>query len=177
MPNNALYLQRIEEAFLTLRISQDYGIQRGLVPYPEASALVVVAETEPPKQLAPEAARRWYRLKQAAAADGIELLLVSGFRSFERQRQIIETKLGKGQDIESVLKVMAAPGYSQHHTGQALDIGTTGHVDLMEDFAGTDAFNWLGAHAKEFGFYMPYPRGNRFGFIYEPWHWALIELA
>jgi zinc D-Ala-D-Ala carboxypeptidase len=177
MPDDALYLQRIEEAFLALRIPQDYGEQRGLVPYPEASDLIPVNETEPPKQLAPEAANRWYRLKQAAVADGIDLLLVSGFRSFDRQRQIIETKLGKGQDIDSVLKVMAAPGYSQHHTGLALDIGTTGHVDLLEDFEGTDAFRWLNRRANEFGFYMPYTRGNRFGFIYEPWHWALIELA
>jgi zinc D-Ala-D-Ala carboxypeptidase len=177
MLNDALYLRRIEEAFMALGIPQDYGIQRDLVPYPEASALVAVNETEPPKQLAPEAVSRWYSLKQAAITDGIELLLISGFRSFDRQRQIIETKLGKGQDIQSVLKVMAAPGYSQHHTGLALDIGTAGHVDLMEDFEGTDAFRWLTTRAKEFGFYMPYIRGNRFGFIYEPWHWALVELA
>lgn len=177
MLDNVFYLQRIEKALLDLGIPLDYAIRRNLAPYLEASGLVTIDETQPTQQLAPEAANRWRQLKKAAAEDRIELVLVSGFRSFDCQRKIIEIKLRKGQKLASVLAVMAAPGFSQHHTGLALDLGTLGHVDPREDFEETDAFRWLSARAKEFGFYMPYPRGNPFGFTFEPWHWALVELT
>ena len=66
----------------------------------------------------------------------------------------------------------AAPGYSQHHTGCAVDIATPGSRPLTEEFEESEAFAWLGNRAAEFGFSMTYPRDNPQGFIYEPWHWA-----
>jgi hypothetical protein len=42
-----------------------------------------------------------------------------------------------------------------------------------EEFEDSDAFRWLQQGAREFGFIMTYPRDHVFGFIYEPWHWAL----
>jgi zinc D-Ala-D-Ala carboxypeptidase len=171
--NEAQYRGRIELIFSDLQIPPSYGAQRGLRLYPEATELVTVDESDPTKRLAPEAAERWLELKGAAVGAGIEFTLISGFRSLERQRELIENKLKRGDQLTEVLKVLAAPGYSQHHTGLALDIGAATGFDLTEAFEQTDAFRWLVAHAKEFGFMMPYSRGNRYGFIYEPWHWVL----
>jgi D-alanyl-D-alanine carboxypeptidase len=173
LQNEAEYLERIEQVFAALEIPSDYSWRRGLKPYPEATDLVVVDEGDPPKRLAPEAAHRWDQLKRAAARDGVGLVLVSGFRSVDRQQALIENKLKRGYQLETILKILAAPGYSQHHTGLALDIGTGTNIDVTEAFEHTDAFAWLSSHAGEYGFMMPYPRGNQYGFVYEPWHWAL----
>ena len=66
----------------------------------------------------------------------------------------------------------AAPGYSEHHTGRAIDITTPGTQPLEPAFETTPAFEWLTGSAHEFGFRMSYPRNNRHGIAYEPWHWA-----
>jgi D-alanyl-D-alanine carboxypeptidase len=98
---------------------------------------------------------------------------VSGFRSFDYQAELIRKKLASAQLIDDILKVNAAPGYSQHHTGEAVDIATPGSRPLTEEFEDSAAFGWLTEHGGEFGFSMTYPRGNPWGFVYEPWHWAL----
>jgi zinc D-Ala-D-Ala carboxypeptidase len=176
LQNEVEYLDRIEQVFAALEIPRNYGLSRGLKPYLEATELVVVEEGDPPKRLAPAAAHRWIQLKKAAAGDGIGLVLISGFRSLDRQRELIEAKLKKGNALNKILKILAAPGYSQHHTGLALDIGIGTTVDVTEAFEATDAFAWLALHAADYGFVMPYPRGNQYGFIYEPWHWALATV-
>jgi D-alanyl-D-alanine carboxypeptidase len=127
------------------------------------------------QRLAPEPATAWRKKKARAADDGVQLLLVSGFRSIRHQSDIIRRKLAAGQAIAAILAVNAAPGFSEHHTGRAIDIATPGTRPLTTDFEGSPAFTWLQANAAAFGFRMPYSRGNRFGFDYEPWHWSYIE--
>src|SRR5690606_8163859 len=128
-------------------------------------------------KLAPPTARAWRQMKQDAAADGVELLLVSGFRSVSYQVELFRKKLASGLDIDSILKVNAAPGYSEHHTGKAVDIATPGTRPLTEEFESTDAFRWLAAYAGRYGFRMPYGHDNAFGFAYEPWHWSRLRAA
>lgn len=127
------------------------------------------------QRLRPDAAASWQQMVEAAAADGIRLLIVSGFRDFEYQAGLIRRKLEAGQEIGEILKVNAAPGYSQHHTGCAVDIATPGSRPLTGEFEDSEAFEWLNRRGAEFGFSMTYPRENAYGFVYEPWHWALNE--
>ena len=127
------------------------------------------------QRLAPETATAWRKMKANAAGDGVQLLLVSGFRSIRHQADIIRRKLAAGQSIAAILSVNAAPGFSEHHTGRAIDIATPGTRPLTTEFDSSAAFTWLQANAGAFGFRMPYGRGNRFGFDYEPWHWSQIE--
>ena len=77
--------------------------------------------------------------------------------------------------VEQILAVNAAPGYSEHHGGYALDIGTPGEPPAEESFEATDAFAWLARHAPAHGFAMSYPRDNLHGIVYEPWHWRFVE--
>ncbi|MBS0657599.1 MAG: D-alanyl-D-alanine carboxypeptidase family protein [Verrucomicrobia bacterium] len=111
-------------------------------------------------------------MRAAAAADGVELLLISAFRGFERQAAIIQRKLDAGQTWDEILRVSALPGFSEHHTGRAIDLGAPGSVDLTEDFEQTPAFGWLRRRARDFRFRLSFPRGNRRGLVYEPWHWC-----
>lgn len=122
--------------------------------------------------LTPNAAVAWESMKLAAAADGIELILVSAFRSIARQTEILAGKLAKGLTLEQVLEYSAYPGFSEHHSGNAIDIGTDGAKHLEEEFEFTPAFAWLCENAGRFGFAMTYPRDNPFGIAYEPWHWC-----
>lgn len=124
------------------------------------------------KFLAPPAARAWLALRQEAAADGIELLLISAFRSFDFQLALIRGKLAKGRGIAEILTVNAPPGCSEHHSGRAVDIGACDTPALEEDFEHTPQFAWLQRHANRHGFHLSYPRGNRYGYLYEPWHWC-----
>lgn len=119
----------------------------------------------------------WVAMRDAAAQEEIQLSLVSAFRSVDYQCQIIQTKLNKGLLIEDITRVSAIPGFSEHHTGRALDLTTNECKTLEEEFDQTPAFHWLTRHADAFQFSMPYPRNNRFNMIYEPWHWTCHEPA
>jgi D-alanyl-D-alanine carboxypeptidase len=162
------------ELFNALGIPLDYGRNPRRPAFTEAAALedVEANVVGTMQQLAPETAAAWRRMKAEAASDGVELLLVSGFRSVRHQAELIRRKLAAGHAIEAILKVNAAPGFSEHHTGRAIDIATPGTRPLTAEFDTSAAFTWLTAHAGRFGFAMPYGHDNIFGFDYEPWHWS-----
>ncbi len=105
-------------------------------------------------------------------AEASDLVLESAFRSVARQVEIVQAKLAAGQALEDALLLVAPPGYSEHHTGCAVDIGTPGSVALREEFETTTAFDRLRAHAARHRFKMSFPRGNAQGYSYEPWHWC-----
>jgi D-alanyl-D-alanine carboxypeptidase len=167
------------ELFADLGIPLDYGRNPRRRGYAEAREL---EDVEPNiigrmQRLTPDTARAWREMKSAAVESGVELLLVSGFRSVAYQVELIRKKLASGHDIASILKVNAAPGFSEHHTGQAVDIATPGSRPLTEEFDTSPAFDWLRANASRYGFQMPYGRLNPFGIVYEPWHWSRLPLA
>jgi zinc D-Ala-D-Ala carboxypeptidase len=147
---------------------------RGLVPFGEAAELVTVQVDSDGRVhcLMPAAAAAWQAMRRAALDQGIELTIVSAFRSIERQVEIIQRKLGLGMNITEILDVSAAPGYSEHHTGRAIDVAVPGGPVLETEFEQTDAFEWLSVNANAFAFYLSYPMGNEFGYLYEPWHWC-----
>jgi D-alanyl-D-alanine carboxypeptidase len=165
------------ELFADLGIPIDYGRNPRRPAYAEAQEL---EDVEPnilgrTQRLAPGAARDWRRMKGAALADGVELLLVSGFRSVRYQTELIRKKLASGHTIGQILEVNAAPGFSEHHTGRALDVATPGTRPLTEEFETSAAFAWLEQNGARFGFTMPYGRDNVYGFNYEPWHWSQLH--
>ncbi len=164
----------LRELHEELGISADYGRSTDLPVFQEAGDLVDVGLNLVGRmqRLTPEAARQWNGMMEAAMQDSITLMIVSGFRSVEYQAALIRKKINAGQVIDEILTVNAAPGHSEHHTGLAIDIATPGSRPLTEDFESTDAFGWLGANADRFGFSMTYPRDNRWGIAYEPWHWC-----
>ena len=148
--------------------------QRGLLLQQEATELVLAETGEDGRQylLTPATKLAWQAMKAAASEDGIALLMISAFRSIARQTEIISDKLTEGQYLEDILLVCAPPGYSEHHTGRAIDIATPEDPELEISFDTTAAFAWLQNNAKRFGFQMSYPPGNSSGFQYEPWHWC-----
>jgi len=159
-----------------LGIPPSYAADRRLTEHAEAAEadLVQIATGDQgrPIRLVSAAADSWQRMRDAAARNGIELLPVSGFRSIARQAEIIRAKLNSGHPLDAILRYVAAPGFSEHHTGRALDISSPAFTDLEEAFEHTPAFQWLARQAPGFGFVLTYPRGNPYGIGYEPWHWC-----
>jgi D-alanyl-D-alanine carboxypeptidase len=158
----------------TLGVPRDYARVHALRAVREASALAFIGYDihDRAQWLQPRAARAWFALRQAAAIEQVELQVVSAFRSIEYQLGILRRKRERGQDIEDILRVSAAPGYSEHHSGRALDLTTPGFAALEEDFEKSPAFRWLQRHGAKHGFALSFPRGNRHGIAYEPWHWC-----
>jgi zinc D-Ala-D-Ala carboxypeptidase len=109
------------------------------------------------------------RMAAAASNDGISLIADSGFRSPAFQKKIIRRRLADGQDPAKVLREVAPPGYSQHHTGRALDL-----VPSEARFAHTDTYRWLKNNAARFGFTESYANDTSTPFPWESWHWYYV---
>ena len=170
----AAYRTQLRVLHRSLGVPADYSSRRDLLLRREATRLISIgpaADDGKPVRLSRGAAKAWKRMVAAAAADGVVLLPLSGYRSVSRQAKIIRDKCAAGQSVHEILKLVAAPGYSEHHTGRALDIGTPGHAGLDEEFAQTKAYHWLTRQAGKHGFRLSFPRGNRHGIGFEPWHW------
>ncbi|MGH8127623.1 MAG: M15 family metallopeptidase [Gammaproteobacteria bacterium] len=151
---------------------------RGLSMCEEAEEVVIaeVGDDGRQHQLTPEASSAWKRMKSAARDEGVELFIVSAYRSIARQVEIIQAKLDKGERIEDILRVSAPPGFSEHHTGRAADVSTPQSVALDIAFEQTPAFSWLQRHAGKFCFRLSYPPDNAQGYQYEPWHWCYVAV-
>lgn len=166
--------KNVEDLLASLQIAPARLTEKGLPYQPEAENLIVaeVGEDGREHRLAPAAAAGWRTMKAAAQADGVALRIVSAFRSIERQAEIVRAKLERGLSLDQILEVSAPPGYSEHHTGRAVDITTDGMPALAIEFENTNAFRWLSKRAGEFGFSLSYPADNPHGYAYEPWHWC-----
>ena len=159
-----------------LNIARNYARTHQLEVAAEATELSSIGNDIYGREqyLTPGASNAWKALSQAAVADGESLLPVSAFRSFSYQESILRRKLNAGSPIGEVLKVSAAPGYSEHHSGCAVDISTPGSPTLEEEFENSSAFTWLTRNGGRFGFSMSYPRDNKHQLAYEPWHWTFV---
>jgi zinc D-Ala-D-Ala carboxypeptidase len=170
------YEIQVAQILRELGIRKDFGKRK---PFREAMELESIGEDiyGREQKLAPNVASVWRKLKAAAEEDGFTLQIVSAFRSVAYQRQIIARKLAAGKTMEEILRVSAAPGYSEHHTGRTIDLTSPNCKPLTDEFEQTPEFAWLVRRTEDFGFSMTYPRDNKFGVIYEPWHWTFQEAA
>jgi D-alanyl-D-alanine carboxypeptidase len=158
----------------SLQISVDIIEARSLEFHPEPAQLTVAETGRDGREhlLVPQAAGAWRAMSAAALADDVPITIVSAFRSVERQAEIVRAKLARGLSLESILCVSAPPGYSEHHSGRAIDVTTENVRPLEVEFEETVAFRWLSDHARSYAFFLSYPRQNPYGFAYEPWHWC-----
>ena len=113
---------------------------------------------------------------EAAKVEGVTLRPVSCFRSVKTQDWLFYgIAKQRGQTPEERARVSAPPGYSEHHTGYAIDFGDKDHSsDLSASFAESPAGQWLLLHGPSFGFELSFPAGNAQGLTYEPWHWRYV---
>ncbi|MBQ0140779.1 MAG: M15 family metallopeptidase [Kurthia sp.] len=134
-----------------------------------------------PKSFAPgeskEARAAFNKMNTQAKKAGFELDAFSTYRSYERQVELYNNYVARdGQEAADTYS--ARPGFSEHQTGLAFDIGEVGNsADYADDrFGETEAGKWIAAHAHEFGFIMRYPQGKEkiTGYKYESWHFRYV---
>jgi D-alanyl-D-alanine carboxypeptidase len=168
------YSSRISDLLSSFGIPADYGQIHKLPLQTEACRLKSIGHDiyKREQEMLPEAADAWLAMSNEANKQGVELQPVSAFRSVEYQSGILRKKLDKGLKLHKILEVSAAPGYSEHHSGRALDIATPGYAVLEDEFEHSPAFEWLCKHASDFEFSLSFPRDNPHSVVYEPWHWA-----
>ncbi len=113
-----------------------------------------------------------------AKKEGINLRVVSGYRSFQYQVNLFDRYVKK-DGFEKANKYSALPGQSEHQTGLAVDVDNNSDAKytVSVKFEETDAFKWLQKNAYKYGFILRYPKGKEgiTGYTYEPWHYRYID--
>ena len=129
-------------------------------------------------ELRADAAQAFRAMQQAAREAGVEIVPISGFRTRNYQDRLFARAIGRYGDRRSAARWVAPPGYSEHHSGLAVDIGAldSPETDVETTFEGTVAFAWLKDNAQRFGFELSFPRDNPQGVSYEPWHWRFTTV-
>lgn len=129
-----------------------------------------------------EARAAFAEMAAEATLSGYDLVAFSTYRSFDYQTTLYE-KYVSNDGQEAADRYSARPGYSEHQTGLAFDIGEQ-HFEqhfARESFGETEAGKWVAANAHKYGFIMRYPNGKEkiTGYMYEPWHFRYVgkELA
>ncbi|MGB7442537.1 MAG: M15 family metallopeptidase [Coleofasciculaceae cyanobacterium] len=150
----------------------------GHLPYEEAPASELRSISLDGRiRLRRAATEKFKAMSAAASRDGITLVPLSGFRSLTEQEYLFfEVKAERGQVASKRAEVSAPPGYSEHHTGYAVDIGDANvpATNLSPEFENTAAFKWLEENAAYYSFELSFPEGNPQGISYEPWHWRFV---
>ncbi|APB35046.1 peptidase M15B and M15C DD-carboxypeptidase VanY/endolysin [Gloeomargarita lithophora Alchichica-D10] len=150
----------------------------GHLPYSEASPQDLQAVTADGRvKLHRDAAQAFLAMQKAARAEGVILVPLSGFRTRQDQQTLFyDVKAERLQQVTERAQVSAPPGYSEHHTGYALDMGDgkkpATHIEIT--FEQTAAFAWLKKRAAQFHFELSFPPNNAQGISYEPWHWRFV---
>ena len=142
-----------------------------------------------------EAHDAFVEMRKAALADGIDIKIVSGYRSFDRQAVIFERKYLKYTDdgmepldaIEKIIEYSTIPGTSRHHWGTDVDLidgnpSVDGDVLVASKFGTDGPFEkfklWMDENSEKFDYYLVYTNNpKRRGFKYEPWHYSYAPLS
>lgn len=116
-------------------------------------------------------------MREAARNQGVQMMIISGFRNISDQQGLFERQISRRGSPEAAAQYSAPPGHSEHHTGYALDIADVQRpdADLKLTFQDTEVYRWLMANARPYGFEQSFPEGNAQGVSFEPWHWRFTK--
>ena len=145
----------------------------GHLPYPEASKNELILFS-PNIYVHKDIYENFKEMQLIAAQRGISLQLLSGYRSIDLQREIFyKNKSIRNQTAIERSRDSAPPGYSEHSTGYAIDVGDGNYPDthFEVEFEQTPAFKWMKRFGPKYHFVLSFPPNNKQGVTYEPWHW------
>ena len=158
----------------THRITEDYPVETK-----ECGSATAINKT-----LQTEAAEAFLSMQAAAAKDGVDVRMQSGYRSVSYQKKLYDNKtqyyrdkgLSEAAAREKAAAIVNPPGCSEHNCGLAADLNSPEHTTLDTGFADTAAFRWLCENAEQYGFILRYPKEAESvtGITYEPWHWRYV---
>lgn len=153
-------------------IEKNDGKILGHFPYKEVEKELLI-EVEPNILVHREMYRSLLEMRSDAYKEGVYLVFLSGFRSIKLQNEIFYSiKSLRNQSAFERARVSAPPGFSEHSTGFAIDIGDAlkRESDFEVEFENTQAFKWLKQNAAKYHFKMSFDKNHK-NVDYEPWHW------
>jgi len=168
--NNKNYLKFSNKA-KSIKTEKDVRVL-GHFPYKEASDENLI-EIQPNILVHKGMYKSLKEMQDDAEKDGVYLVFLSGYRSIKLQKQIFYSlKSIRNQIASERARVSAPPGYSEHSTGFAIDIGDAyeRETDFEESFENTSAFRWLKKNAAKYHFKLSFDK-KQTSVDYEPWHW------
>lgn len=145
--------------------------------------------------LLPEAYLKFKQMQNDAKKEGVEIEIVSGYRSYQKQKDIWNNKYNKNfengilgiKNINRIIQYSTLPGTSRHHWGTDIDIidkrfVPKGDLLLEKNYAEngiySQLFSWMKKNSKKYGFYLVYDDSpKRKGFKFEPWHYSYKPLS
>ena len=145
--------------------------------------------------LLPEAYLKFKQMQNYAKKEGVEIEIVSGYRSYQKQKDIWNNKYNKNfengilgiKNINRIIQYSTLPGTSRHHWGTDIDIidkrfVPKGDLLLEKNYAEngiySQLFSWMRKNSKKYGFYLVYDDSpKRKGFKFEPWHYSYKPLS
>lgn len=168
----------LQEALADGGISIPSDTLLGHKPYEEAPADTLVSVTaDGGITLRRPAATAFIDMVNAARNDGVYIVPLSGFRSVEQQQYLFfGIKEEQAQRASERATVSAPPGYSEHHTGYAMDVGDADapRTHLEQSFENTKAFRWLQENAARYSFELSFEKDESSEVSYEPWQWRYV---
>lgn len=124
----------------------------------------------------PEASAAVTRMRNDAAKEGITLNPFSTYRSYAYQSDLYQEYVARN-GATSADTYSAKPGFSEHQTGLAFDIGVANSASYMDQAMGEMKEGvWMARNASKYGMVLRYPDGKQAvtGYIYEPWHFRYV---
>jgi len=162
----------LEDSINSFETTQNKSLL-GHLPYPEASKDELILFS-PGIYVHKDIYENLKEMQYIAAQRGISLKLLSGYRSIDLQRDIFyENKSLRNQTAIERSRDSAPPGYSEHSTGYAIDVGDGNYPNthFEVEFEQTPAFKFMKRFASKYHFVLSFPPNNKQGVTYEPWHW------
>jgi len=167
-----LEIKSLDDSLDSTETSQNKSLL-GHLPYPEASKEELILYS-PGIYVHKDIYENFKEMQFKAAQRGISLKLLSGYRSIDLQRDIFyENKSIRNQTAIERSRDSAPPGYSEHSTGYAIDVGDGNfpNTNFEVEFEETPAFKFMKRFASKYHFVLSFPPNNKQGVSYEPWHW------
>lgn len=174
-------MAEVDKWYLKL-VNPDVSVSKDFISSVERSTIreKYTSGAESSKYLDKRIVEPFEQMCKAAADDGVTLISVSAYRSYNYQNTLYKNRVERckreeGLDEEAAKKkaatIVAVPGTSEHHLGLAVDINS-----VETSFENTAAFRWLQKHAADYGFIMRYAKDKQAitKIIYEPWHYRYV---
>lgn len=152
-------------------VNKHYKIEDNYKP---DNLVTVDAEHGYPNKIRADVYEEFKKMYEEAKKDNVKIFIASPYRSYSDQNVLytyyVNTDGKKNADTYS-----ARPGFSEHHTGLAMDLIPEYGLDL-DTFENSDGFKWMQENAYKFGFILRYPKDKEYitGYIYEPWHYRYV---
>ena len=154
-------------------VNKHYKIENNYKP---DNLVTVLSEHGYPNKIRADVYEEFKKMYNAAKNDNVSIFIASPYRSYSDQNALytyyVNTDGKQNADTYS-----ARPGFSEHHTGLAMDLIPEYGLDL-DTFENSDGFKWMQENAYKYGFILRYPKDKEYitGYIYEPWHYRYVGI-